>query len=391
MAQLGALISFTAGTPAVANDVNYNFNLIRTFINSANFGVDNITSTLASRSGSPILTINQVSEPFSPLYIINAQNKSGIQIDQQVSFDANHGGILINDTATQTNASTAALLMHLSNASTNSAILIKHGGAGGTETFKLTKSSLSLFAGVVEFSESKIKLPIRDTAQQNAITQEGAILYNSDTQSVNVRNSSQWVPAGGSPVGSVVMYAGSTAPSGWLICNGDTIPNGVNTVQGVTANFSALYAIVGSLYGSAGKLPDLRGIVPVGSGTNTASTFVSAGKTYNGGSTGTYSVDTFGSHDHVIEVFVTSTNPGPITGQPGIVTAFGDGDNPFNSGDVTTYSPNFSKIIGAQSCNNNQNGRLFNSASAFTTKGLTSGGSTNTKPATLTMNYIIKY
>jgi len=61
------------------------------------------------------------------------------------------------------------------------------------------------------------------------------------------------------PTGAVFHFAASTAPTGYLKANGDTIPNGSGTVQGVTANFSALYAIIGSTYGSAGKLPDLRG------------------------------------------------------------------------------------------------------------------------------------
>jgi microcystin-dependent protein len=61
------------------------------------------------------------------------------------------------------------------------------------------------------------------------------------------------------PVGAVFYFAASTAPVGYLKANGDTIPNGSGTVQGVTADFSALYAIIGSTYGSAGKLPDLRG------------------------------------------------------------------------------------------------------------------------------------
>ena len=59
--------------------------------------------------------------------------------------------------------------------------------------------------------------------------------------------------AGGNPVGTVIWYAGATAPTGYLKANGDTIANGSGTTQSITANFSALYAIVGN------KLPDLRG------------------------------------------------------------------------------------------------------------------------------------
>ena len=55
------------------------------------------------------------------------------------------------------------------------------------------------------------------------------------------------------PVGTVIWYGGSTAPTGYLKCNGDAIANGSGTTQGVTANFAALYAITGA------TLPDIRG------------------------------------------------------------------------------------------------------------------------------------
>ena len=61
------------------------------------------------------------------------------------------------------------------------------------------------------------------------------------------------------PTGAVFHFAASTPPTGYLKANGDTVPNGSGTVQGVTADFSALYAILGSTYGAAGRLPDLRG------------------------------------------------------------------------------------------------------------------------------------
>jgi len=63
----------------------------------------------------------------------------------------------------------------------------------------------------------------------------------------------------GVPVGAVFHLATSTVPVGYLKCNGDVVPNGIGTVQGITTDFSALYAVLGSTYGSAGKMPDLRG------------------------------------------------------------------------------------------------------------------------------------
>jgi len=55
------------------------------------------------------------------------------------------------------------------------------------------------------------------------------------------------------PIGTVIWFAGSTAPTGYLKCNGDTIPDGSGTVQSITHDFSDLYNVVGS------TLPDLRG------------------------------------------------------------------------------------------------------------------------------------
>jgi len=54
-------------------------------------------------------------------------------------------------------------------------------------------------------------------------------------------------------IGTVIWYAGTTAPTGYLKCNGDSVPNGNGTIQSITTNYAALYAVVGA------NLPDLRG------------------------------------------------------------------------------------------------------------------------------------
>jgi microcystin-dependent protein len=97
---------------------------------------------------------------------------------------------------------------------------------------------------------------------------------------------------GSVPTGSVYHFASSTAPTGFLICNGDAVPNGNGTVQGVTTNFSALYAILGTTYGVAGTLPDLEGVFIRGTGSQTIS-----GITYSG-TLGTKQGDAFQGHFH---------------------------------------------------------------------------------------------
>lgn len=56
------------------------------------------------------------------------------------------------------------------------------------------------------------------------------------------------------PVGAIFYFAASSTPSGFLKANGDEVPNGLGTIQGIYRDFSALYNIVGPF------LPDLRGV-----------------------------------------------------------------------------------------------------------------------------------
>ncbi len=57
-------------------------------------------------------------------------------------------------------------------------------------------------------------------------------------------------------------FAGSFNPRGWMFCYGQMLS---------IADFQALYALIGTYYGGDGRVsfcvPDLRGRVPVGSGT----------------------------------------------------------------------------------------------------------------------------
>lgn len=96
---------------------------------------------------------------------------------------------------------------------------------------------------------------------------QGQFIFELDTQKLLFWSGTAWKPISSTPVGVINDYAGTAAPSGWLLANGDTIPNGTGTVQGVTADFSALFAVIGSTYGAAGQLPDLRSRVAAGRGT----------------------------------------------------------------------------------------------------------------------------
>jgi|GEM_PF-4621135 len=69
------------------------------------------------------------------------------------------------------------------------------------------------------------------------------------------------------PAGIIQMYGGTTAPEGWLFCNGEEVP---------TAQYPRLYAAIGNTYGTPKTtgnfvLPDFRECVPVGAGQSNRS------------------------------------------------------------------------------------------------------------------------
>ena len=91
-------------------------------------------------------------------------------------------------------------------------------------------------------------------------TMAGFLTLNGDPTALLHAATKQYVDNRPSvPTGLVAPFAMNTAPTGWVICNGDVVTNGVGVVQSTTANFAALYAVLGTTYGAAGTLPDLRG------------------------------------------------------------------------------------------------------------------------------------
>ena len=61
-----------------------------------------------------------------------------------------------------------------------------------------------------------------------------------------------------SPIGSIVMYGGAAAPdTNWLLCDGGSFN---------VTTYATLNTILGTSYGVAGTLPDLRSRTPVGYG-----------------------------------------------------------------------------------------------------------------------------
>jgi microcystin-dependent protein len=100
-------------------------------------------------------------------------------------------------------------------------------------------------------------------------------------------------------VGMVAAFAMSSAPSGWLVCNGAeyAIADYGDLHTAITTTWGSLTDGSGGAGSTHFRVPDLSGAFLRGSGTQTYT------NTYNGGSVGDKSVDTFKSHAHSVNYY----------------------------------------------------------------------------------------
>jgi len=118
--------------------------------------------------------------------------------------------------------------------------------------------------------------------------------------------------AAGPVTGSMLMWPTATAPTGFLLCNGQTASR---------ATYAALFAIVGVLFGAGDgsttfTLPDYRDRMPIGAGT-----------TYTAAITGGSKDAVVVSHTHTASV----TDPGHTHQQAATVPNQGIDGSPFSS------------------------------------------------------------
>lgn len=95
------------------------------------------------------------------------------------------------------------------------------------------------------------------------------------------------------PAGVIQKFAGSTAPAGYLLCNGEAVSR---------TTYAALFAVIGTTYGAGDgsttfNLPDLRGRTAIGAGAGTGLSSRTLAAT-GGAETHTLTVDQLPAHNH---------------------------------------------------------------------------------------------
>lgn len=192
------------------------------------------------------------------------------------------------------------------------------------------------------------------------------------------------------PSGSLIMFAGSTAPVGYLVCDGAAISR---------TTYADLFGVIGTTYGVGNgtttfNLPDLRGRGAIGVGTGAGLSARALGGT-GGAETVTLDSTMIPSHTHTGTTASNGSHSHSIT-DPGHVhsqTTINDDYN--NSGaNPPGFSADSAGSVTWNNINSSTTGITVNSDGAHThtiTTDATGGGSShNNMPPFLVVNYIIK-
>jgi microcystin-dependent protein len=168
------------------------------------------------------------------------------------------------------------------------------------------------------------------------------------------------------PSGTIKLYAGGTAPTGYLICDGTAVSR---------TTYADLFAVLSTTYGSGDgsttfNVPDFRRRVPVGAGGTGTATLGNARGNTGGAETHTITEAQLPAHKHFAFADVASTSATATN-----VTSSTQSTRELNDG---TSSSNF----------------RIKSTSTAATLGLTSstgnGEAHNNMQPSLIVNYIIK-
>ena len=242
-------------------------------------------------------------------------------------------------------------------------------------TFNVVTGKLAINATAVTTTAAELNLLDGDTSVGSSIT-----VADADGVVVNDGGTMKSVPASDfrtyiMPAGSVIPYAGTSAPTGFLFCDGSSVSR---------STYADLFAVIGTQYGtpddgSTFKLPDLRGRVVAGKddmGGSSANNLTDQSGGLNGDTLG----DTGGSETHTLTTAQMPAHTHTFSDTDSI--SVGTRVNPFQN-------------EGANSTNRGGSGELFSQNSVTvsisgTTNSKGSGSAHNNVQPTIILQYIIR-
>ena len=116
------------------------------------------------------------------------------------------------------------------------------------------------------------------------------------------------------PVGSMTMYAGTSIPTGWLLCNGQAVSR---------TTYASLFNAISTTWGvgdgsTTFNVPDMRESSPYGAGTYSVVTGTTHGAitAHDALALGASAEDRAQGHWHEIELYNNGTTPNVSSGTP---------------------------------------------------------------------------
>ena len=166
------------------------------------------------------------------------------------------------------------------------------------------------------------------------------------------------------PVGTITMFGGSTAPTKWVLCDGRAISR---------TNYAALFQIIGTRYGSGNgsttfNVPDMRNRFPVGAGSS-------------------YNLNSKGGADNV--TLSTSQIPAHTHGNKSLtgITATQSYSNGKPTGIVSSYYTNFNLAAPGTGTQMGTHNQKIDASHEHDSVG--GGGSHENRPPYIGINFII--
>lgn len=195
------------------------------------------------------------------------------------------------------------------------------------------------------------------------------------------RNQRRWTPP---PAGTIIGFAASAVPNGWLVCDGLSV---------TTAAYPTLFAVVGYSYGGSGAsftLPDLRNGIAIGAGTGAGLTARSLGAT-GGAATVTLTVGESGlaSHSHAVTETAHTHTISETAHSHGLAYSQTTGGQPYIFGGVVIRTAGASTYLTGEPSVGFSVDSSTVGGSVSTTTATTATAHSNKQP-TMTLTYLIK-
>jgi microcystin-dependent protein len=223
-----------------------------------------------------------------------------------------------------------------------------------TKSANVKTDNFGVFSYVLDIDQSQYGL-ISSQSAYLKVVQGSVVFSNEKLQAVPYAIFAQ----NGVPTGSIMPFIGTTAPNGWLLCNGTVFTDDVTTAK--------LKALLGST-----TTPNLNGMFLRGAGT------ASTGQT--GPTLKTVQQDDLKAHLHGVNL--TTSNTGAHTH----TTGFGNDDYNGNGGNNLNGLENDISGPDNRTLTTSSNGNHTHTVNGDTN----STGGTETRPVNYGVNYIIK-